>query len=333
MEQKISVIIPAYQLEKYLSATLDAVLGQTYENLEIIVVNDGSTDGTAAIADAYARKEPRIRAIHKENGGVTSARLRGVREAIGDWIIFCDGDDIPVPEMYGRLLANALRYGADISHCGYQMVFPCGRIDRYHGTGCLVEQDHLQGLRDLLSGNLVDPGLCNKLFRRSLFAGLEDVMDPSYKINEDVLMNYHLFKAAGKSVFEDLCLYNYVLRPGSAATSRLVNEHKLMDPLRVTKAILSDAEPALRDVLTARLARQLIGLSSMAADAQPELIIPHRKAARQELRARLMEILGADIGSKLKIMALWTALWPASYGWVHCAYAHITGLDKAYEVE
>ncbi len=333
MEQLISVIIPAYNIESYLPATLDAVLAQTYSNLEIIVVNDGSTDGTAAIMDAYAQKDSRIRAIHKENGGVTSARLRGVRESAGEWIIFCDGDDIPAPGMYAHLLENAQKYGADISHCGYQMVFPNGRVDLYHGTGCLVEQDHLHALRDFLSGGLIEPGLWNKLFHKELFVGLDAAMDPSFRINEDVLMNYHLFKAAGKAVFEDQCLYSYVLRPGSAATSQQLNEHKLMDPIRVTKTILADAEPDLQYVLIARLARQLINLAAMSAKTQPELILPHRKDARKELRARIWEILRENIGAKLKVMALWVAVWPSSYGWVHGAYARITGLDKKYDLE
>ncbi len=333
MEQKISVIIPAYNIESYLPATLDAALVQTHKNLEIIVVNDGSKDGTAAVLDAYARKDSRIRAIHKENGGVTSARLRGVQESTGEWIIFCDGDDIPEPGMYAHLLNNALKYDAEISHCGYQMVFPNGRVDFYHGTGCLVEQDHLQGLRDLITGEMVEPSLVNKLYRRELFAGLDAAMDSSFKINEDVLMNYHLFKEAKRSVFEDLCLYSYVLRSGSATTSRQLNEHKLMDPLRVTKAIMADAEPGLRDVLTARLTRQLIGLATISAKAHPELILPHRKDARKELRARIWDVLRERIGAKQKVMALWVAVWPASYGWVHSAYARFTGLDKIYDLE
>ena len=108
MNEKISIIIPAYNIERELPATLDNVLAQTYEKLEIIVVDDGSGDGTAAVIDDYAARFPNIRAIHKENGGVTSARLRGVEEATGDWIGFVDGDDLIAPEMYQRLIKNAL---------------------------------------------------------------------------------------------------------------------------------------------------------------------------------------------------------------------------------
>ena len=115
MDNKISIIIPAYNIEQYIGATLDSVLAQSYSNLEVIVVDDGSRDGTGNVIDRYAQKDHRIIAIHKENGGVTSARLRGVAEASGEWIGFVDGDDYIEPQMYERLLENALKYNADIS--------------------------------------------------------------------------------------------------------------------------------------------------------------------------------------------------------------------------
>ena len=331
MKNIISIIIPAYNIEQYIAVTLDSVLAQTYSNLEVIVVNDGSQDNTGAIIDRYAAKDSRVKAIHKENGGVTSARLRGVAEASGEWIGFVDGDDIIEPQMYERLLENALRYHADISHCGYQMVFP-SRVDYYYNTGKLIKQDRISGLRDLISGGFVEPALWNKLFHRSLFKGLEETMDFSIKINEDVLMNYWLFRRAERAVFEDVCPYHYVLRRGSAATASL-NEHKLLDPIRVTKAILEDVPSELQCVVQARLCRQLIALATMQSIERPELVRPHRRAARKELRTRLIEFLRARIGTKLKIMALWTAIWPASYGFVHRTYTRATGLDKIYDLD
>ena len=116
---KISIIVPAYNIEAPLPRCLNSLLAQEYSNLEIIVVNDGSKDDTGAVMDAYAAKDSRIKAIHKENGGVTSARLRGVAEATGEWIGFCDGDDFVEPDMYARLMKNAADHNAQISHCGY----------------------------------------------------------------------------------------------------------------------------------------------------------------------------------------------------------------------
>ena len=327
----ISIVIPAYNIAEQLPSALESVLAQSHRNLEIILVNDGSTDNTGDVADFYAAKDFRVRVIHKENGGVTSARLAGVAAARGDWIGFVDGDDYIEPDMYERLLRNAIKYGADISHCGYQMVFP-SRVSYYYNTGKLVQQDHDAGLHDLIEGRFVEPGLWNKLYQRDLFTGLADRMDASIRINEDVLMNYWLFKAAQCSVYEDVCPYHYIVRPGSAANSRL-NAHKLRDPLTVTHAILRDAEEDLRPTVLARLARQLIANASMSPGDQPELVLPFRCECRRELRQRLMSILRCPAaGTKLKLMALFTAICPSGYGLIHRLYARVTGLDKIYEI-
>lgn len=333
MNNKISIIIPAYNIEAYLPATLDSVLAQTYTDIEIIVVNDGSTDGTAQVLSEYASRDSRIKAIHKENGGVTSARLRGVTEASGGWIGFVDGDDYIEPDFYERLLQNALQWNADISHCGFRMVFPGGRVDYYYNTGKSVCQEGIQGCRDLLAAAFVEPALVNKLYRRPLFAGLEQWMDQSIRINEDLLMNYYLFKHAQKSIYEDVCPYHYVLRKGSAATSK-INVHKLQDPVKVSHIILEDAEETLIPLVIPRLTRQLIAGATMVPGGVGDIVLPHRRASRRELRQRLPRILfGDECGIKLKLMALWASVWPASYGWAHRMYARVAGTDKKYSIE
>lgn len=335
MDTLISVIIPAYNIEAYIAKTLDSVLAQTHEHLEIIVVNDGSKDGTGGVLDAYAARDCRIKVIHKENGGVSSARLRGVAEAAGAWIGFVDGDDYVEPQMYARLLENARKHHAQISHCGYQMVFPSGKTDYYYNTGKIIPQPGEQGCTDLLRGHQVEPGLWNKLYRRELFEGLEKWLDTSIRINEDLLMNFYLFRKAKMAVFEDVCPYHYVLRKGSAATSR-VNAHKLQDPLKVRHLLLKETEgvPQWYEAVEGHLIYQLITGATMGLGDQKDLIRPHRRAVRKELRHRLPGILrGRTVGVKTKIMALWAAVWPASYQVVHWIYARMTGVDKKYSVE
>ncbi len=242
---KISVIVPAYNIAPWLPRCLDSILAQTHENLEVIVINDGSKDDTRAVLDSYAETHSRVKVIHKENGGVTSARLRGVAEADGDWIGFIDGDDVIEPEMYAHLLENAHTHQADISHCGHQVLFPEGQVTYVHNSGEVREQDHLTGLKDLLDGGLVESGLCTKLYKRSLFEGLGDWMDCSIKNNEDLLMNYFLFEKAETSIFEDICPYHYILRHGSASF-RQFHEHSLFDPIRVRQQILSRCSPDMQ---------------------------------------------------------------------------------------
>lgn len=235
----ISVIVPAFNVESTIIRTLDSILAQTYPEIEVIVVDDGSVDETGRVIDNYASQHKQVMAIHTKNQGVTTARLTGVAQASGEWIGFVDGDDEIEPDMYELLLKNAERYGADISHCGYQMVFADGRISYFHNTGCLVQQDRTTGLKDLLDGSMVEPGLWNKLFRKTLFQSLlhTTVMDRSIKINEDLLMNYILFSNANKSVFQDICKYHYLVRSTSASRTSL-NQHKIFDPIRVKQLIL-----------------------------------------------------------------------------------------------
>ncbi len=256
-KELISVVVPAYNSAPWLGACLDSLLAQTHGTLEIIVVDDGSKDDTWQILADYAARDSRIHPIHKENGGVTSARLRGVRESTGQWIGFVDGDDVLEPEMYERLLTNALTHSAEISHCGFQINYPDGGIEYQHATGILKVQDRETALRDLLEEKIVEPSLCSKLFRRELFAQLEEKMDPSVKNNEDMLMNYYLFAQAGTAVFEDVCPYHYLIHPGSASRRKL-NQHLIYDPIRVRQIILDHCTMDLKDDARRALARMCL---------------------------------------------------------------------------
>lgn len=225
----ISVIIPAYNLEPYIARCLDSVLAQSYTNLEIIIVNDGSKDRTGMILEEYKKKDNRIRVIHKKNTGVSDTRNKGIDIATGDYIGFVDGDDVIHPDMYKILLENAMKYDADISHCGYQMVFP-NRKDDYYGTGRIVIQDNKKGVFDLLKADYVEPGLWNKLFKKEILKNIR--LNREIRINEDLLFNYYAFKKSNKSVFEDQMMYYYMVRSSSASTQKL-NKNKILDPIKV----------------------------------------------------------------------------------------------------
>ena len=171
-----------------------------------------------------------------------------------------------------------------------------------------------------------------KLYRRELFAGLAEWMDTSVRINEDLLMNYYLFRQAKCAVHEDVCPYYYILRKGSAMVSR-ITEHKLKDPLRVVETMLrQEQDPVARRILENRLVYQLIGGATMALGQQKELIGLWRKQCRAQLRS-LVPLKGNHFPRKMKIMALWAAVWPWSYWAVHKLYARIRGTDKKYNVD
>ena len=243
MDNKISIIVPVYNIQNYVERCVKSILRQTYKKIEVIIVNDGSTDDGWNIIQKLSEIDTRIVLVNKENGGATSARLAGIEKATGEWIGFVDGDDEIEPDMYELLIDNAVKYHADISHCGYQMIFDDGRVNFFHNTGCFIKQDKMTGLKELLEGSRVEPGLCNKLFRKNLLQNVlhSGIMPQDIKINEDLLMNYFLFSQAKLSVFEDVCKYHYIVRKDSASRAKL-NEHRIFDPIKVKRIILNQAE-------------------------------------------------------------------------------------------
>ena len=242
-EPLISIIVPAFNLEQYLSRCLDSILAQEYKSIEIIIVNDGSTDNTGNVIDHYLAQYPsQVRALQRENTGVFQARMDGCAMARGEWIGFVDGDDVIESDMYRRLVANGIRYGVDISHCGYKTIVNDGeRIHYFYNTGKIVQQDTETGVRDLLEGKFIECGLCNKLFKKSLFQSVVSAtsLDTTLKVNEDLYLNYWLFKQSRKAVFEDFCPYNYIARAESVTRSQF-KLYKCLDPLKVARYIMDD---------------------------------------------------------------------------------------------
>ena len=212
----ISVIVPAYNIAEYLPRCLDSILNQTYSNLEVIVISDGSTDNTNEIIKEYANIDSRIVPVFKENTGVSDTRNKGLEMAKGGYIGFVDGDDFIEPNMYELLLKNAIENDADISHCGYQMVFP-SRVDYYYNTGKIIKLDRNNGLIELIKANYFEPSICNKIYKKEILQNIS--LNINLIENEDLLFNVQAFMNCNKSIYEDKPLYHYILRKNSACTS------------------------------------------------------------------------------------------------------------------
>lgn len=252
---KISVIIPVYNAEPFLPACLDSVLAQTHRELEIILIDDGSTDGSGGICDRYAARDSRIRVIHLENGGVSRARNRGLELATGELISFIDSDDTMEPDMYELLVQCMEEHHADISHCGYKHLVR-DEIRLVHDTRQIRPQTREEALNCFVSGTLFGGGLWNKLFRRSLLEGLSFRED--LKNNEDILFNFEAFSRAECSVFADYALYNYVARFGTSAVFTIPSEKKIRDSCVVSRVIWESLrETPLRDAAAVRYIRTL----------------------------------------------------------------------------
>ena len=327
-EKLVSVIIPAYNIEDYIGRCLDSIISQTYKNLEIIVVDDGSRDHTGEILDNYAKKDRRIKVIHKENGGVSSARNKGIEAAEGDYIGFIDGDDLIESEMYKTLVDLLEEENADIAHCGYQMVFP-DRIDYYHNTGKKKIQTTEEGLKDLLSGEMIEPGLVNKIYKKELIKNCR--LDETVKINEDLLMNYQLFKLSQKSVYYDITPYSYMIRSSSATgANSLITKRE--DALRVLNQIKDDC--INNNLLSIIYKRYIYLLMAICRDdLKDRSYIEYQKKQRKQLNKELnTDIFKSCIPKKLKYMSLFSCYLPHIMKVIYKMYDLKTGTSKKYLV-
>lgn len=221
----ISVIIPVYNAEKYLEKCVRSITNQTYENLEIILVDDGSTDNCPSICDALSKEDKRIKVIHKTNGGAGSARRAGISCATGEYIGFVDSDDFIKEDMYEvlyTLLVNNDSQIAKIGHIELQFGEQVPLTDHDEPSLIVSDQEEMI-LRYMHEGNW------DKLYKRDLFNGLPDLPDLRYR--EDNLLNFFLFKNAKKMVESSQKEYFFV-RHSDSITSGCINYSMIDDSLK-----------------------------------------------------------------------------------------------------
>lgn len=187
MESLISVIIPVYNVEKYLRRCIESIINQSYRNLEIILVDDGSTDSSGEICDEYAQEDKRIKVVHKKHSGVSDARNIGINNAQGDYLSFIDSDDVISLIFYAKLLNGFGNEGVDISACQYIRFADEGIIQVEMGQAGYVIWDQMKVLHEMTqtgegSRSEFVSILCNKLFKAELF---KNVKFPHGQIHED----------------------------------------------------------------------------------------------------------------------------------------------------
>lgn len=221
----ITIIVPAYNVEQWIKRCIESIVNQSYRNLEIIVIDDGSTDNTPDLLDMLAKMDERISVIHQKNSGLVAVREKGISLAKGTYVGFVDGDDVVEADMYERLLANAIKYEAEISHCGIKYCFYDGRVKLHYGTGSIKIFDRDTGVKELLSSKMIEPSLCNKLYKKDIL--YNSCLDSKVINYEDLLRNFVLFQRASRSVYEDFCGYQYWRRDNSMSNnSELARQFK-----------------------------------------------------------------------------------------------------------
>lgn len=227
---KISIIVPVYNGEESIAQAVGDLTSQTHEDLEILLVDDGSRDLTGKICDELAASDSRIRVIHKPNGGAPSARNCGLREATGEYIGFMDADDRADPEMYAALAALAEKYGSDLVACGYRAEYGSFTLTRHHGE--IPEPIAFTGKKECLmsieaSPNKIDGYTWNKLYRRERIGELKFCED--MRICDDIVFTYHFLSNAEKVHFINVPFYHYryVLTSLTKASGVCVYLHEL----------------------------------------------------------------------------------------------------------
>lgn len=247
----ITVIIPVYNVERFLPQCLDSVLSQSFRDFEALLILDGPTDGSGKICEEYALKDERIRIIRKENGGVSSARNAGIREARGKYLFFLDSDDYCAPKMLEVLLKNALDNKADISCCNYY-------FDEEDGLRTLPLFPDGSKFKELSSREALENGFSqlgffawNKIFIRRIFDGIKF---PEGQLYEDISAVSKAFLAADKIVACDEPLYYYNRKNLQSITKKGFSVKKL-DYFKASGEILAEAQE-IKDFRLVKLIRR-----------------------------------------------------------------------------
>lgn len=302
MEQDIlvSVIVPVYQVEEYLARCVDSVLSQTHQNLEVILVDDGSRDTSGTICDDYAGKDPRVKVIHKENGGLSSARNAGIDIAAGDYLEFVDSDDWLEPDAVEAMLTLARETG--------MKVVVGGRWDVSARTGekkkglCPPRREILSGVemvRRIFRWDNCDSSACDKLFHRELF---REARFPVGVVCEDIPIMYKIMLDAGRVALLNQPVYNYYHRSGSITYTGI--SEKNFHYSRHTAVILAFIQENYPELITEAKYLRVRSLvyavlsADTAASDDRERFREETGMCRRELRCRLGFILTSTMFSQ-----------------------------------
>lgn len=249
----LSIIIPVYNAENYLQACLDSVLAQEFTDYELILVEDGASDTSPVICDCYAQKDKRIRVIHQSNQGQAGARNQGIEAATGEYIGFCDNDDILSPEIFKVLIEQAIVCKAEVSACSYQVKEVSGELTHNCHSGQQYQWNRYEGMREFLSREKLDIYVWTKIYRKE-FLNTYKIRFERGRSDEDFLFNYSVFMSAICTVFKDAGLYTYYVR--QASECRMLYRRDLKKYLRDTLYRTYRIEST-----TARLAPDLLFLA------------------------------------------------------------------------
>lgn len=296
----ISVIVPVYNVEKYLDRCMASILEQTYTRLEIILVDDGSTDACGAMCDAYARKDSRVRVVHKINGGLSDARNAGLAIATGDYVGYVDSDDWIEPDMYERMHQACAVHGAQLAVCRYFSEYRDKTVSG--GDGSVVPLSREALLKIYIGGHdtyVIYNSVWSKLFRRDLVQGM---VFPKGRNSEDILYTTRAFCRAERAVYLDRCLYHYVLDREGSIMNEARGERMFRDEIPFWRehiaCIREMVSPQMADLAGYHFQRRLLFYYIDAYNAGSEELKRGLVAEIRKDKAEMDRIYGSGIVSR-----------------------------------
>lgn len=274
----ISIIVPVYNVEKYMNKCINSILKQTFKDFELILVDDGSTDHSGKICDDFEKMDSRIRVIHKKNGGLSSARNIGISNAHGDYLGFVDSDDYIAPDMYEVLYKNLIRENADIS--------ACGRYECYAGKKFKITESYYkvlavqEAVEFILKGKNAGVSAWDKLYKKEVF---NSICYPEGKIHEDAFVIILILMACKRVVFTSEQKYYYCCRADSITTKPFTKRNfDLIEAYRKNLFIVRTYFPKLENAVVRKLYwANFVTLDKMLASGCEE---EYRKEANKIIR-------------------------------------------------
>ena len=279
MGTKISVVVPVYNIENYLPKCIESIMNQTYRNLEILLVNDGSTDCSGSICEQYAAMDHRIITIHKENGGLSDARNAGLDVASGDLIGFVDGDDWIDRDMYEVLSGLLATFTAEIAVCRYREISSWGVEDKSSNDLVVCEgTEALQLMVNIKNNYRFGHFVPNKLFKKEL---IENFRFPVGKLVEDLYFTPSVIWASKRCVYSDSAKYNYLTDRQNSIMNANVSEKMVFDELKGYQELehflsgkgVHDGASHIRGVFLSRLINYHYEIKNSSLERKEQLLV------------------------------------------------------------
>ena len=304
MIPRISVIVPVYNVEKYLPQCLDSLVNQTLKEIEIILVNDGSTDNSEIICRAYAEKDCRVKVYSKPNGGLSDARNYGLRMATSKIVGFVDSDDYIDHDMFQVLLEKKERSNAEIAVGGVKMATNDGKVYMVRSVEEETILNRHDAMKELLKSKKILNSVCNKIFNISLF---EQIEFPVGKLYEDEYVTYKLFDQANRVAMTNQVFYYYRSSPNSI-THKAFSEREF-DRIYASQIKVNYIQQAYPD-LVQYAQRYLVYDCVMAMSKMTEYKKSYDKLTRDNIRKYLKCFMQGDYSKGTKAFALIASISP-----------------------